>query len=192
MDDFSTKVVPPKMLKLDEDFFDEICDEIIKNDNEEHKSLLNFMLSGKKPLASAFRWFSTLNIQDVQISGNIWILNKKIQTYFEDDRFSFERKKDWIFDNFPFIKYISLAFVENITDLKRLVIKVSSVKKFKELLRALKSLTAVKDFRLYVPHGTVKLFDLLNFNIKRITCDLFDMEKAPVCKVRNDIEYKTC
>uniref|UniRef100_A0A914PD14 DUF38 domain-containing protein n=1 Tax=Panagrolaimus davidi TaxID=227884 RepID=A0A914PD14_9BILA len=195
------------MLKLDEDFFDEICDEIIKNDNKEHKSLLNFMLSGKKPLDSAIRWFSTLEIQDVQVSGNIWILNKNIQIFFDDDRFSFERKKDWVFDNFPFIKYISLAIVENVkvvtlrdatpkcfaflqqlTSLKRLVIKVSSVEKFKELLPALKSLTSVEELNLSVPHGTVKLFDLLNFNIKRITCNLFDMEKTPVCKVRNDIK----
>uniref|UniRef100_A0A914QV31 Uncharacterized protein n=1 Tax=Panagrolaimus davidi TaxID=227884 RepID=A0A914QV31_9BILA len=38
------------------------------------------------------------------------------------------------------------------------------------------------------PFYNLDLFDLLNFNIKRITCNLFDMEKAPVCKVRNDIE----
>uniref|UniRef100_A0AC35FXD4 Uncharacterized protein n=1 Tax=Panagrolaimus sp. PS1159 TaxID=55785 RepID=A0AC35FXD4_9BILA len=186
------------MLKLNEDFFDEICDEIIKNDNKEHKSFLNFMLSGKKPFASAVRWFSTLEIQHVQISGNIWILNKEIQMFVKDDRFSFKRKKDWVSDNFPFIKYISLAIVENVkvvtlrdatpkcfaflqqlTGLKTLDIKVSS---------ALKSFTAVETLNLSVPHGNVKLFDLLNFNIKRITCELFDMEKNPVCKVRNDIE----
>uniref|UniRef100_A0A914QP96 Uncharacterized protein n=1 Tax=Panagrolaimus davidi TaxID=227884 RepID=A0A914QP96_9BILA len=157
------------MLKLDEDFFDEICDEIIRNDNKEHKSLLNFMLLGKKPLDSAIRWFSTLEIQDVQISGNIWM-------FFEDDRFSFKRKADWVFDNFPFIKYISLAIVENVkvvtlqdatpkcfaflqqvTSLKTLDIKVSSVKKFKELLPALKSLTSVEELELSIPHGTVKI-----------------------------------